>query len=297
MTHNRNLRISAAYMIIAALLFAIMGSMVKRVSVELPNEMAAFFRSAAGFLVLLPWILHGRTDLRTRRVGGQMIRGLFGLASMYCFFYSIEHMPLAEAVLLNYSTPLFIPFIAFFWLHERISRVLLAVIALGFVGVVLILKPGLDLFTPIALVGLAAGVLSAVAMTGLRNLTRTEPPLRIVFYFSLTCTIGSAIPLLWTWQTPSTHMWLPILTMGVCGSMAQIFMTRAYGLAPAAEVGPFSYATVIFAAMIGWLFWNEIPDLLSAAGALIVCIAGILTIRFSGRNATPISDLPPPTRL
>jgi drug/metabolite transporter (DMT)-like permease len=284
-------------MVVACLLFAIMGAMVKRVATELPNEMAAFFRSASGFVVLLPWILHRRADLRTKRFGGQMLRGLSGLGSMYCFFHSIAHMPLAEAVLLNYSMPLFIPFIAFFWLRETISRSLMAVIALGFIGVMLILKPGLELFTPVALVGVAAGVLAAMSMVGIRDLTRTEPPFRIVFYYSFTCTAVSAIPLLWAWQTPSMQMWLPILTMGVCGSVAHMFMTRAYGLAQAAQVGPFSYATVIFAGLIGWFFWGEVPDLMSAAGAAIVCIAGILTIRFSGRKAEPIAELPPPTRL
>src|SRR5687767_8519398 len=113
---NYNLRISAVCMIIAMLAFAIMGSMVKRVSTELPTEMAAFFRSAAGLVVLLPWVFHGRANLRTRRLTGQVMRGLSGLASMYCFFYALGHMPLGEAVLLNYSMPLFIPFIAYFWL-------------------------------------------------------------------------------------------------------------------------------------------------------------------------------------
>lgn len=294
---NYNLRISAVCMVIAALLFAIMGSMVKRVSVELPNEMAAFFRSAAGFVVLLPWALHRRANLRTRRFGGQVLRGLSGLASMYCFFYAVAHMPLAEAVLLNYSMPLFIPFIAYFWLREPMSRTLFAVIALGFLGVMLILKPGLDMFTPIALIGLASGVLAAASMVGIRDLTSSEPPFRIVFYYSLTCTAASAIPLLWAWQTPPAHLWIPILAMGACASVGHVFMTRAYGLARASQVGPFAYTTVIFATLIGWIFWDEIPDAMSMAGALVVCVAGILTIRFSRADAAPVAELPPPTKL
>jgi drug/metabolite transporter (DMT)-like permease len=294
---NYNLRISAVCMIIAMLAFSIMGSMVKRVSAELPTEMAAFFRSAAGFVVLLPWVLHGRANLRTRRLTGHVMRGLSGLASMYCFFYALGHMPLGEAVLLNYSMPLFIPFIAYFWLREPMSRTLFAVIALGFVGVTLILKPGLDLFTPIALIGLASGVLTAVCMVGIRDLTSSEPPFRIVFYYSLTCTVGSAIPLLWAWQTPAAHLWIPILVIGVCASIGHVLMTRAYGLAPASQVGPFSYTTVIFAGLIGWVFWTEVPDALSLVGAAIVCVAGILTIRFSGSNAAPVAELPPPTKL
>jgi drug/metabolite transporter (DMT)-like permease len=274
-----------------------MGALVKRVSAEVPNEMVAFFRSAAGFVVLLPWILHRRADLRTRRPSGQILRGLSGLASMYCYFYAVAHMPLAEAVLLNYSMPLFIPFIAYVWLREPMSRALFAVIALGFVGVMLILKPGLELFTPIALIGLASSIFSALSMVGVRDLTSSEPPFRIVFYYALTCTVASAVPLLWAWHTPPVSLWLPMLAMGACGSLGHMFMTRAYGLARASQVGPFSYATVVFAALIGWIFWSEIPDTLSFVGAVIVCVAGMLTIRFSGMSAASAGDLPPSAKL
>ncbi|HKQ29844.1 MAG TPA: DMT family transporter, partial [Burkholderiales bacterium] len=255
------------------------------------------FRSAASLAVLLPWVLYRRANLRTRRLTGQIMRGLFGLASMYCFFYALGHMPLGEAVLLNYSMPLFIPFVAYFWLREPMSRMLFAVIALGFVGVALILKPGLELFTPAALVGLASGVLAAVSMVGIRDLTSSEPPFRIVFYYSLTCTLGSAIPLLWAWHTPAAHMWIPILVIGVCASIGHMMMTRAYGLAPASQVGPFCYATVIFAGLIGWMFWDEIPDVMSIVGTVMVCAAGILTIRFSSSDAVPAAELPPPIKL
>ena len=291
-----NLRISAVCMIIAMLAFAVMGAMVKRLSAELPTEMAAFFRSAASLVVLLPWLLHSRADLRTRRLTGQVMRGVSGLASMYCFFYALGHMPLGEAVLLNYSMPLFIPFIAYFWLREPMSPKLFAAIGLGFLGVALILRPGLELFTPVALIGLASGVLAALSMVGVRDLTSSEPPFRIVFYYSLTCTIGSAIPLLWAWQTPAAHMWIPILVIGVCATIGHVMMTRAYGLAPASQVGPFAYTTVIFAGLIGWIFWSEIPDALSVAGAAVVCVAGILTIRFSD-SITPVTELPPPVKL
>lgn len=288
-----NLKRGAAYMIASGLLFAAVGVSVRLLSASLPNEMVVFFRGLLGLAALLPLLWHrGLGSLQTRRLGGHVARGLSGLAAMYCYFYAIAHLPLAEATLLNYSTPLFVPFMALFWLRERFPPRLWAGIVVGFVGILLVLRPELELFTPVALVGLASGMLAALSMVSIRHLTRTEPAFRIVFYFSLTCTVGSAVPLLWSWQTPDASLWLLLLAMGTTASLGQLLLTRAYARAPAAQVGPFSYATVVFAAVAGWALWGEVPDALSFTGAALVCLGGILTIRYAGAGAAPAPELP-----
>jgi drug/metabolite transporter (DMT)-like permease len=290
-----NLRRGALYMLGSALLFATMGALIKIVSTQLPNEMVVFFRSAMGLLVLMPWLWHrGLHHLRTRHFGAQAARALAGLAAMYCYFYAIAHMPLAEATLLNYSTPLFVPFIAALWLGERVPVRLGWVLAVGFTGILFILKPGLALFTPVALIGLAAGLFAAVAMVGIRRLTRTEPAARIVFYFSAISTAVSVVPLLWAWQTPDPGLWVLLLLMGMVASLAQLLLTRAYACAPAAQVGPFTYATVLFAALVGWAFWGEVPDAYTFLGAGLVVLGGVLAIRYFGRYAReePVARTP-----
>jgi len=280
-------------MLASGLLFAVMGALIKNLSVSLPNEMVVFFRSFMGLLVLTPWLLHrGTRYFGTRRLGAHLLRALTGLAAMYCFFYALGRMPLAEAVLLNYSAPLFIPLAALLWMGEGFSRKLWWPIAIGFIGIVLILKPGAGLFTSAALIGLASGILSALAMAGIRHLTSTEPAVRIVFYFSLTATVVSAVPLLWAWQTPAPQLWLQLIAVGALASAAQILMTRAYAQAPAAQVGPFSYAIVVFAGVIGWAVWEELPDLLSLSGVVLVIAAGIVAIRLGGRKTAPATELP-----
>lgn len=275
-----NLRRGALYMLGSALLFSVMGAIIKHVSVRLPNEMVVFFRSAMGLLVLMPWLWHrGLHQLRTRHFGAQAARALAGLAAMYCYFYAIAHMPLAEATLLNYSTPLFVPFIAALWLGEQVPAKVGWVLAVGFAGILFILKPGLALFTPVALIGLAAGMFAAVAMVGIRRLTRTEPAARIVFYFSAISTAVSAVPLLWAWQAPESGLWVLLVLMGLVASLAQLLLTRAYACAPAAQVGPFTYATVVFAALAGWMFWGEVPDGYTLLGAGLVGLGGVLAIR------------------
>jgi drug/metabolite transporter (DMT)-like permease len=287
MTAHDDLRRGALYMLGSTALFATMGVLIKIVSARLPNEMVVFFRSFMGLLALLPlvWDRGGWRVLRTRHPGPHLTRALAGLAAMYCYFYAIAHMPLAEATLLNYSTPLFTPFIAYLWLGERVARGLKLAIALGFAGILLILRPGLSLFTPVALVGVASGVFAAIAMVSIRGLSRSEPATRIVFYFSAVSSAVSAVPLAWSWRTPEPGLWLPLVLMGLVASVAQLLLTRAYACAPAAQVGPFTYATVVFAAFFGWLFWSEIPDALSFAGAVLVGLGGILAIHRAGRYA------------
>lgn len=291
--HHDNLPRGALLMLAAALLFATTGAIVKHVSVTLPNEMVVFFRSLFGLLALAPFFMrHGLRYYQTQRLNAHLVRALAGLAAMYCYFFAIGHLPLAEAVLLNYTAPLFIPLAAMFWVGEPFSRKLWWPIGIGFVGIVFILKPGLSLLTPIALIGLASGMFSALAMAGIRKLTHTEPATRVVFYFSLTSTLVAALPLAWRWQTPTPDLWLPLILIGVISTIAQILMTRGYSHAPAAQVGPFLYAIVIFAGLFGWALWSEIPDWLSLVGTLLVVLAGIVAIQMGGRKTAPPAEAP-----
>ncbi len=286
--HGDNLKLGASYMIGAGLLFAGVGVCVRTLSQTLPNEMVVFFRSFFGLVALLPLVWHrGFTNLKTRNFRGHLVRAVAGVVSMYCYFYAVAHLPLAEAVLLNYTTPLFVPFIAALWLQERIPPRLWIGIGIGFFGVLFILKPGQALFTSVALIGLASGLIAALAVTGVRNLTRTEPAWRIVFYFSLVSTLVAAVPLPFRWQTPDASLWPLLIVMGAVASFGQLLLTRAYSHAPAAQVGPFSYSTVVFAAAAGWLLWGEVLDLYSLSGALLVCLGGILTIRYAGAKVAP----------
>jgi len=267
-------------MLTSAALFAAMGAGVKLAARELPNAMVVFFRNAVGLAVLLPLLLRkGLQGLHTRDVPGHIVRGLSGLASMYCFFYAIAHLRLADAVLLNQSVPLFIPLVGSLWLGERFPARLWGVIGLGFAGLLLILKPGTGLFTPVSLVGVASAVLAAVAQVGIRRLTRTEPVTRIVFYFGLIGSAVSAVPAALAWRDPSPALWGVLLTMGVFATAGQLALTRAYGHAPAAQIGPFIYVGPVFAGLLDWWIWETLPDALFVAGAVMVVAAATLMLR------------------
>ena len=267
-------------MVASALFFAGMGVGVKAASRTLPSAMVVFFRNAVSLVALLPLLPRlGRGGLATSHIGEHLVRSLAGLAAMYCFFYAIAHLRLADAVLLNYSLPLFMPLIAQAWLGETMPPGLWRGLGLGFLGVALILKPGLGLFNPAALAGLAAAVLAALAQVGVRRLTDTEPVTRIVFYFAGISTLVSAVPLAGSWRTPEPGVWGTLLAMGLSATLAQLFLTRAYAHAPAAQVGPFIYACVPFATLLDGVLFGVWPDSLSVAGGILVTVAGILTLR------------------
>ena len=273
-------------MLASAASFAAMGAVIKSLAGALPTEMVVFFRALFGLGALLPWLWWHRVSLRTRRWPMHLARGLAGITAMYCFFYALAHLPLGEAVLLNYSAPLFVPFIAFLWLRERVPGRLWWAIGIGFAGIVLVLRPGLALFSPTALVGLASGVLAAIATVGIRGLTRTEPAARIVFYFSLTGIAVSALPLPFIWVSPTPELWVRLLGIGALATIGQLLLTAAYAAASAARVGPFSYSAPVLASVLGWWFWAEAPDLPAYAGAALVVGAGILALRFGKQDSS-----------
>jgi drug/metabolite transporter (DMT)-like permease len=277
----------------AALMFASMGMLVRFASLQLAHEQVVFFRSLFGFLILVPVLLQRGVirTLRTERLLLHIVRSLFGLAAMYCFFYAIAHLPLSNAVLLNFTAPLFIPFIAVLWLSERVTVRVAIAIVVGFIGVVFVLQPSSGLYSKAALVGLASGAFAAVAMVALRGLSSSESPLRVVAWFSITCTLVSALPVMLAWHVPP---WSPLLLTAGAGLFAtagQYLLSKGYGYAPAAQIGPFTYASVVFAAVYGWYFWREVPDLLSVAGTALIVIAGVLAMRRQNSKPEPVAGM------
>jgi drug/metabolite transporter (DMT)-like permease len=199
-------------------------------------------------------------------------------------------MRLADAILLNYTLPLFIPVVEAVWLGEAFPMRLAAPLGLGFLGVVVVLRPGSGLVTAAAFIALLAGFLSAVAQTGVRQLTRTEPTVRIVIYFAIMGSGISALGLPFIWVTPAPKVWLVIVLMGLSATTGQLLMTKAYSQAPASQVGGFVYAGVIFAALIDWLRLGLPPAPGFFAGATLVMASGALMFRLASRGPIVIDS-------
>lgn len=277
---TRPLLRGAALIILSEALLAVMSAAIKALSTDLPNEMLVFFRNLFGLAVIFPIAArHGLSALRTAVWPLHALRVGFGVGAMYCFFYTLATLPLTEAILFKLTSPFFIPVIALLWLGERIPWPARLAILVGFIGVALVLQPGIDTLPPAALAGLAGACLAAAAKVTVRRLGRSEPPARIVFFFGVGATALTALPAALAWRTPSGEELAWLLGMGVCATGAQLSLTRAYALAPAGRIGPFTYVSVVFASLLGWFFWGEVPQLMTAAGSLFIIGAGILALQ------------------
>lgn len=291
MLYRQNFLQGALFILLAELMFASMGAAVKGVTADLPSEMAVFMRNLFGLALIIPLVLRaGNTGLKTGVFHLHLLRAVAGVSAMYCFFYALAHLQLADGMLLKMTAPLFMPLIAWAWLSERLSGSIILAVAIGFAGVILVLNPAGE-FSRVALVGLLGGMLASLAKVSLRRLGRSEPSVRVVFYFSLLSTLISVVPMFWHWQPPSLQQWGLFAIIGLAGTMGQLLLTRGYAVAEAGAVSPFTYTSVLFGAVYGYLFWGETLTLQFVMGALLIALAGILALR-SRRAVTdqPLSD-------
>ena len=278
---------AALFILAAEWLFASMGATVKGAASSLPFEMLVFARNLAGLLLVSLLVWRARLPLRPRPGTWRLhlLRTLLGLSAMYCLFIALAHLPLANAVLLKMTAPLFIPLVAMLWLSESPGRRTVFALILGFVGVAVILRPS-GHWEAMALVGLLGGALIGAAKVSVRRLAQEEPVMRIVFYFALFSTLLSAIPLPWRWQTPQGDEWGMLVALGVFGTAAQLLLTRALQLSRASVIAPLSYSSLPFGVLLGYVFWREVPAPLFWLGAALVVAAGLLVLR---RSRVPVA--------
>lgn len=269
-----------ALLSLSALLFATMGVFIRLASHTVNNEMVVFYRNLTGTLLLLPYgLMRGPGYLRTLKFPMHAWRAVVGLAAMYGFFYAIGHIPLANAMVFTYSSPVFIPLVAWLFLKERITPLMMVAALIGLVGVVLVCKPNSAFFNRIALIGIASSLLASIAFVTVRALTSTEPAVRIVFYFGTLGSAISAIPLLWAGRWLSARELLYVGAAGVLATLSQVAMSKAYAYAPAGRIGPASYLTIVIAGIYGWALWGEHPDTSTLAGTALIFLAMLLCLK------------------
>ena len=278
MTKSQSIVRGAFYIVASELSFAVSAAIIKLVSVSLPNESIVFFRNLFGLLILAPILLKAGTGiLNTDRLHLHLMRGCFGMAAMYSFFYALGHISLGDSMLIKSTIPLIIPFVSLIWLKETITQKVTIAGFLGFLGVFLILKP--DGNTDWAsLVALGSSLMAAFAFVTVRKLSATEPTLRIVTYFAICGLCISAIPLIWSWQTPTFREYLLLMAVGLTTTIGQLLLTRGYQNAPASSVGIFTYTSVPFGTLIGWLVWGDLLDRNSLFGAVLIVLAGSIIL-------------------
>lgn len=274
---NNNLLLGAFYLITAFFLLSSMGAMLKVAATELNTPMIVFLRNFFALVILLPWLfITKKCSLKTDRFGMHFVRSATGITAMYCFFWTIGKLILADAILLSYSAPIFLPVFAYLLLKDKVNLTSSLAVIIGLIGIIIVLQPSKGIFDPSALVGVLAAIFASLAMISIRKMSNTEPAERVVFYFTLLCSLISAIPAFIYWQPMSITNLLAMIGAGFLAAFGQLFLTKGYSIAPPGEVAPFQYSIVLFGTLWGWLLWDERIDLIKGCGFIIVCIAGII---------------------
>ncbi|HSM97679.1 MAG TPA: DMT family transporter [Gallionella sp.] len=278
------------WMLLAGLLFGCMGVFVKLGAAYFSHVELVFYRSFFGLLLVYLIMRSQRVGVATRYWRNHLWRSISGSVALALFFYCITVLPLATAVTLNYTAPLFLTLLTMLVFKDRFQLPLTIAIALGFGGVALLLHPTLqhDQLLP-GLLGLISGFLAAVAYLNVKQLGIIgEPETRTVFYFSLAASIGSGVWMLFD----TVHAFTPqgfaiLLGLGSTATLAQLAMTRAYRIGDTLAVGSMAYSTIIFASLFGILLWDEVLPLSSWLGMALIIAGGVLSLRLSPKHPSP----------
>ena len=269
------------WMLAAGLAFALMGVFVKIASGHFATAELVFWRAIVQTAVAWALLRHAGMPVHTPRLGMHVHRGVAGFVSLFMFFHALTALPVATAMTLNYSSPLFLAILLAVLARERPGAKLLGAVLLGFVGVVLLLRPtfAADQWWP-GLIGLASGAASAVAYWNVRELVRAdEPEARVVFYFGVFAFAGA---LLWMvpqhWHMPGPDTWWMLAGVGALGALGQVAMTRAYGQGSTLVTAALSYSGIVFSSVIGIAWFGDLLSWPAWLGIALIVAAGILAV-------------------
>ncbi len=280
------------YILASTLFFSLMSVLVKLAGRGLPVQEIVFARGVVSFPLAYWLVRRAGVPMWGNRRWIMVLRGLIGFAAMSCFYFALTRIPIAEATVLHFTSPLWTALLAALLLHERVMPRILASITVSFVGVVFITRPGFlfgSAAAGIDLLGFGAALLGAMLAAGayvtVREASKTEHPLVIVFYFPLVM-IPATAPFWPSFQLPQGWEWLVLLGVGVSTQIGQVFLTRGLSLEPAGRAMTIGYSQIVLVAIWGMLFFGEFLDIWSAAGSLLV-IAGTLAVALSRRTPVP----------
>lgn len=288
---QHNVRLGAFYLLIGELLVAILAATVRKVSDDLTTDQVIFFRNLMGLIALLPLVMRtGLSGLKTNKFFSHLTRSIIGVTAMYCYFWTLARIPLTEAFLVKLSAPLFLPFFAYLWLREPTSKLNFIALIVGFVGVMTILWPNLgenshnDWPAMAIWVGVLGAILMALSKIAIRSMAATEPSQRIVFYYAVIASLITLPGAIINWNPVPFEIWGWLIALGIVASAGQLAVTKGYRTAPTGAIGVYAYSAVIYGALMGWWFWDEIPSWYTWCGAGLIISAGLINLKSTSRE-------------
>lgn len=264
-----------SYMLASTLLLAAMHGLVRAVSEDLHIMVVVFFRNLCGLIVMLPLLYrHGLSSLKTSNKQLHVLRAALGICAMACWFTSLTKIPIANATALSFSTSVFAAIVAWLFLGERMKTRRWAAIFVGFIGVIVVLRPTPEGFNAWSLLVLASTVAWGSTLSIVKRLATTEPPFVIVAWMGISLTLLSIPAAIYWWQTPTFTQFALLMLVGLLGTGGHIFLTRALQRADVALVMSIDFARLIWTTLMGYLIFSEHLDAHTAIGAVIIFGAG-----------------------
>ena len=260
------------FIISAGFFFALMTLFI-RISGDLPTMQKTFFRNAVAAIVAVAMLAKSKEGLRIKKgsYGDLFWRSICGTLGMVCNFYAVDHMGLADANILNKLSPFFAILMSIMILKENANIVEWISVAVAFIGAVFVVKPAMNMQFVVAMIGVLGGLGAGMAYTFVRKLDKKgeRGPVIVMFFSLFSCAF--TLPFFLVQYQPMTgRQWLYLILAGVCAAGGQLSITKAYTKAPAKEISVFDYTQVLFAALLGFFFLGQIPDVLSVIGYVII---------------------------
>lgn len=273
------------FILISSLSFAIMGAFVK-LSGNIPSIEKSFFRNLVSCIVAFFMIIYHKNSFFGKRENQKYLfwRALLGTLGVICYFYAIDHMVLSDSAMLNKLSPFFVTIFAVIFLKERIKPVQIAGLFAAFIGGLFIIKPSFNISVIPALIGLASAIFAGGAYTIVRFLGGREKYYTIVFYFSFFSIVSTFPFMLMVYKPLTLEQIIILIAAGVFASIGQFALTIGYKYAPASEIAIYDYINIIFSAIIGQLIWNEIPDILSIIGYVMIIGSSIIAFIYNKKS-------------
>lgn len=274
------------YMVWSCVLFVCLWAMIRIITETVHPFIVVLFRSVFALMALAPFFYReGRSSLKTSRIGMHFVRGMSATLATFCFFYAITVVPLADLVAITFAAPVFATVGAVFILGERMHIRRIAATILGFLGVLIVVRPGFVEITP----GIAAGMVGSLAVAGslivVKSLTDTEKPQAIVAYSLLFVVPTALVAAAFVWRMPSMQDLGFLAIIGILVAMAQTAMTKAFLYGEATQVLPFDFTRLILASLIGIFLFDEAVDPWIWLGGAVILGSTVYVAHREARDA------------
>ncbi len=293
---ERNYLAALGHIIVACLAFTALWGLIKYNSQSFHPFMLVFARNFFGALVLVPMmLLIGRPLWRTDRIGVHLRRAASGVVATFATFYAIAHTPLATAMSISYAAPLIATIGAVVFLGEKIRLRRISALVIGFIGVLIVLRPGYLALTPGIIAGLIAAVATAFSLVAIKQLTRTDDPRAVAIFSFLLMMPPSLILALPYWQWPTWQQVPMLAALGVAAAIGQLSSARAYRLAEMTAILPFDFIRFSGVILLGWLAFGEKLDGLTVLGGTIIFVSTLYLAHRERQVARSVKPTGPPT--